>query len=185
LPCTGNTHIKIWSQSELLCMLRCGTHPHACMHAIELVHEDAEHETNMQHVALFVCLFVYSEDIPWARSPPPRPSTPPPLAPHFPPQRRGDWARRHFGNVVHTERELVKKLARCCPIVVALEIETSGAFRGPREGPHTCAKTRHMEAPAPAAPRRGARWGLHVLFFDMCEAPPEGPRRPDLKRKHY
>ena len=43
-------------------------------------------------------------------------------------------------------------------------------------------KTQHTEASAPAAPRRGWRWGLHVLCFHMYEAPPGAPRRPQKAR---
>jgi hypothetical protein len=45
---------------------------------------------------------------------------------------------------------------------------------GPSGGPGRCLihmKTKHIKAPAPAAPRRGRRWGLHVLCFHMYEAP--------------
>jgi hypothetical protein len=45
-------------------------------------------------------------------------------------------------------------------------------------------KTQHMEAPAPAAPRCGGRWGLYVPCFHMYEAPPGAlgrPRKPRFK----
>jgi hypothetical protein len=62
---------------------------------------------------------------------------------------------------------------------------------GRNPGPSECLpvylihmKTQHMQAPAPATPRRGGRRGLHVLRFRMYEAPPwgdpEGPRKPDF-----
>jgi hypothetical protein len=49
-------------------------------------------------------------------------------------------------------------------------------------------ETQHTEAPAPAAPRRGGHRGIHLLRFCVYEAPwkpPEGPRKPKLKRKHH
>jgi hypothetical protein len=38
-------------------------------------------------------------------------------------------------------------------------------------------KTEHKDAPAPAAPQRGGRWGLDVLPFHIYEAPPGAPER--------
>jgi hypothetical protein len=38
-------------------------------------------------------------------------------------------------------------------------------------------KIQHMEAPAPAAPRHGGRWGILVLCFHMYEAPSGAPGR--------
>jgi hypothetical protein len=45
-----------------------------------------------------------------------------------------------------------------CSRLLPLQVGTSGAFRGSREVPHTYENT--VEAPAPAAPRRGGRWDL-------------------------
>jgi hypothetical protein len=59
---------------------------------------------------------------------------------------------------------------------------------GPSGGSRRCfrhMKTKHMAAPAPAAPRPGGRWGRHVVCFHLYEAPPGAPGRPNLKRKHY
>jgi hypothetical protein len=41
--------------------------------------------------------------------------------------------------------------------------------------------TQHMKSPTPATPWHGGRWGLHVLCFDMYEAPPKAPGRPESK----
>jgi hypothetical protein len=39
----------------------------------------------------------------------------------------------------------------------------------------------HMEAPAPAAPRHGGCWGLHVLCFHMYEGSIVRPRKARCK----
>jgi hypothetical protein len=72
-------------------------------------------------------------------------------------------------------------------IVLPLQIGPFGAFRGPGR----CLihiKMQHTVAPAPAAPRHGGCWGLHLLCFHMYETPPGvpgKPGRPELKRKHF
>jgi hypothetical protein len=59
---------------------------------------------------------------------------------------------------------------RCCSIVLPTQIGTSRAFRVPGR----CLihlTTQNKKAPAPAAPRHSARWGI-FLRYHMNEAPP-------------
>jgi hypothetical protein len=70
---------------------------------------------------------------------------------------------------------------RRCSIALPLQLGPSG----PSGHPGRClihVKTKHTEAPAPAAPRRSGRWGLHVLCFHMHEAPSGACGRPRKAR---
>lgn len=88
------------------------------------------------------------------------------------------------GDIAGTKCDTCRAL--CCSVVLPLEIGPAGAFRGPREVPCTYEKHKTLRPQHP--PCRGVAGveaSVYYMFTCMRNlvGPPEGPERPDLKRK--
>jgi hypothetical protein len=96
--------------------------------------------------------------------------------------RSPKWTRVQPSQIQCTTEELSISpySSRCWGMMLLMFIGLLGAFREPRKVPHTY---ENMEAPAPAAPRRGGHWSLHVPCVHMYEAPRGAPGRPQAQFK--